>query len=356
MRVRYHTILLIAVAAAKSTRFAMFKMARTGSTWLADMLLNEPAIGFFKHEAQGCHSSRREPPEVVTAQDGTFSTFYSILARPSCNMSCADGDGVAWDSRGFPEWADALDLVPGGTPKCLQETGIGFDIEPYHELWGGGTPLNFAGDDEGTFGHWSLLLRLPNVRAVVYARTNQVKHAISHLRVHRLVHNCGTHKVFAPNSTASQSKDDVAACYTSHKREIDAPVVVDADRLAHDAYHLGSKWNSLVHEVYLAHDKAPILLFYEALQHNARNTLKRFFADLGLSGPRATNVAAESTSVKISGEDLTTQIAGYAAIADRFRARHSCLSAMLEQKAPAVSPAVCLENGHRRKWASLHDY
>ena len=45
MRVRYHTILLIAVAAAKSTRFANFKMARMGSAWLADMLLNEPAIG-----------------------------------------------------------------------------------------------------------------------------------------------------------------------------------------------------------------------------------------------------------------------------------------------------------------------
>ena len=90
-------------------------------------------------------------PELVTAQDIAYRTLWSILGRPSCNMSCSET--AAWDDRGAARWADGEDLVVRGTPACLKERAVGFDIEPYHELWGGAKALSFV-------DHWPGLLRL----------------------------------------------------------------------------------------------------------------------------------------------------------------------------------------------------
>ena len=38
----------------------VFKKARTGSTWLADMLEQDDRVAFFRHEAQGCFTDDAE--------------------------------------------------------------------------------------------------------------------------------------------------------------------------------------------------------------------------------------------------------------------------------------------------------
>ncbi len=142
----------------------VFKRGRTGSTWFADLLTNEPAVAFFAHEAQYClkscaaryHGERRMLRRALGA----------ILSTPTCEMDCnphahgaptCDARRVAW-AKGR-----VVDHYRG-PPPCVRNRIVGFDANP--------TRAPFSHND------WIAVLRLPRVAPVVYARTNAVKMAV----------------------------------------------------------------------------------------------------------------------------------------------------------------------------------
>ena len=145
MRVRYHTILLIAVAAAKSTRFANFKMARMGSAWLADMLLNKPAIGSGGGSSHAPASATEltgegaVPSKVVGAKrlvqygiKRSATTLQWVIVEA---YVCALGmDGHV---EKLHDQAKALSMVKDGVPlfvthvtRSLHTFGVSEDFQP----------------------------------------------------------------------------------------------------------------------------------------------------------------------------------------------------------------------------------
>ena len=141
----------------------VFKKARTGSTWLADMLEQDDRVAFFRHEAQGCFSD-----DAVR----TKRAFEVMARKPTCSTQmCPNAKKDAW-------------LNAETTTDCFANKLVGFDVNPSH------TPfLSWERD-------WPLLLRKP-VKTVVYMRTNLIKHAISSIHADVLVKACDTHKVLS---------------------------------------------------------------------------------------------------------------------------------------------------------------
>ena len=66
----------------------VFKKARTGSTWLADMLEKDDRVAFFRHEAQGCFTD-----DAVR----TKRAFEVMARRPTCSTQmCPNAKKDAW--------------------------------------------------------------------------------------------------------------------------------------------------------------------------------------------------------------------------------------------------------------------
>ena len=62
----------------KRYRIAMFKESRTGSTWAADLLANEPAVNFF---AQAEHAERLRHLHVVGVP-------HRLVEMGACTSGC----------------------------------------------------------------------------------------------------------------------------------------------------------------------------------------------------------------------------------------------------------------------------
>ncbi|KAH8060729.1 hypothetical protein JL722_4842 [Aureococcus anophagefferens] len=212
-----------ATATNRTFRAVIFKEARTGSTWLADLLRNERSVGYFAHEASSC----------VKNGDGALqrTALFSLLAAPACDM------------------------------RCGAKNDLGEDRSP---------PLDWPAD-------WKRLLRLPDVRAVVFARTNVVKRCVSKAHVDVFYATCRTRKAVSA---------DHRACLAAHRAAIDAPVAVDGADLARLAQNEGREWVDLMEKAGAAGGRPPLLVFYEALLRDPHRELKRFFAALGM-GDRA---------------------------------------------------------------------
>ena len=151
-----------ATATNRTFRAVIFKEARTGSTWLADLLRNERSVGYFAHEASSC----------VKNGDGALQrrALFSLLAAPACDMRC----GVQARDAARLRWL-ADERRPA--PPCFAGKLVGFDIQAKNDLGEDRSPpLDWAAD-------WKRLLRLPDVRAVVFARTNVVKRCVSKAHV-----------------------------------------------------------------------------------------------------------------------------------------------------------------------------
>ena len=111
----------------------VFKKARTGSTWLADMLEKDDRVAFFRHEAQGCFSDGAEPRERA---------FEVMARRPTCSTQmCPSAKKDAW-------------LTAPTTTDCFADKLVGFDVNPHaHALLVLGArlapSLKEAGEDRG---------------------------------------------------------------------------------------------------------------------------------------------------------------------------------------------------------------
>ena len=297
----------------KRYRIAMFKESRTGSTWAADLLANEPAVNFFAHEAHSCCRS---------GVNDTFRTFYAILAAPTCAMDCGDRD-----ARGVPVWAAAAPREP---PAACAGAVSGFDISPRHALFHDAPPLSWADD-------WPRLLRLPGVLTVVYARTNLVKRAVSKLHADVLVEHCyGTHKVLSARAHA---------CYEDHKALMDRPLELSAAYLAKSTHKDAELFVDIIGAAARASGGRPFLWYYEALMIDAPAEISRLLRAVGLPETATRNVTAASDSTKITADDLHVSVVNFTAVLADLEPLSPCLYAQAVDTVPRLVPTLCLEDG-----------
>jgi len=307
---------LAAAAAATRTpsangttaRLAILKNARTGSTWMADMLKRQPATAFWVHEGFVCLKGR--------GTDASYRAMRSVLAAPACDMRCGKDDG---DTRlGAGEaWRAA--------PRCLANRLVGFDVNPQH--WQDGSPMSWD-------GQWAPLLRLPEVTTVVYVRSNLAKLYVSKKHVERLVGLCRTHKVRA-------GEDD---CYEAHKAALDEPLNVTAYELAYEAWELGRRWLSILGHARSAsgRERFPVV-YYEALQADARAEFGRLFAHVGL--PRPAKISTRS--VKVTADKLKHAVRDFKGVARQFDDIHhdhqvACVKEQFLAAEPRLFPNLCM--------------
>ena len=257
--------LCMLAAAQQPSPIVVFKKARTGSTWLADMLASDARVVFFRHEAQGCFSDDAER---------TRKAFEVMVRRPTCSTQmCPNSKNDAW-------------LHAPTTTECFDNKLVGFDVNPSH------TPfLSWERD-------WPQLLRTP-VKTVVYIRTNLIKHAISSIHADVLVKACDTHKVLS-----QKAKD----CVESNTEVLSQKMSVDALSLSKSARKLGRYWVDLLSNATQASGGKVFVLYYEALQRDALTELGRLFDYVGVTAPSTT---PESSSVKITPDDLRETIADF---------------------------------------------
>ena len=301
-----------ATATNKTFRAVIFKEARTGSTWLADLLRNERSVGYFAHEASSC----------VKNGDGALQrqALFSLLAAPACDMRC----GVQARDAARLRWL-ADERRPA--PPCFAGKLVGFDIQAKNDLGEDRSPpLDWAAD-------WKRLLRLPDVRAVVFARTNVVKRCVSKAHVDVFYAHCRTRKAVSA---------DHRACLAAHRAAIDAPVAVDGADLARLAHNEGREWVDLMEKAGAAGGRPPLLVFYEALLRDPHRELKRFFAALGM-GDRA--VSAASGSLKITGDDLRKSVANFSGVEAALGAADPCFLGQLRDAESRVFDTICLAGG-----------
>lgn len=305
---------------------------------MADLLRREPSVGFFEHEVSSCMKP--------FGRDAHRRAMFSILAAPSCEMPCRTRLGTSRDTRAEPAWVAAT-ATARPAPPCLAGRVVGFDVQAASSFGDRReAPLDWADD-------WPALLRLPGVRAVVYARSNAVKRVVSKAHVDALVQHCHGHKV-----VKAASRD----CYQAHRAQIDAPIALDGRWLAQQAHGEGADWAALVANVRRAAGAAPFVMFYEALQRDTAREIRRLLRHVGLA---AVDVAAtsESTpaprvaprpaptrararrSVKITSDDLRTVLANFSRVEAELAAADECLLPQLRDTSLRVFAQICLKGG-----------
>lgn len=85
------------------------------------------------------------------------------------------------------------------------------------------------------------------------------------------------------------------------------------------------------------------------MQVDPKTELVRFFRALGLDAT-AEDVKAESSSIKITGEDLRSQIHNYSHVADVLRREAPCLYPMVAAPEPRHFPKYCRARDRSASW------
>lgn len=315
---------------AEPFRVVIFKAARTGSTWMADILAHEPSVASFEHEVSGCVKP--------LGRDAHRRAMFSILAAPSCEMPCNTRSGNRTRDGGDPLDEPAwLAPAPRPAPACLAGRLVGFDVQATSTFGDRReAPLDWARD-------WPPLLRLPGVRTVVYARSNAVKRVVSKLHVDALVEHCHGHKVVTAKSRA---------CYERHRAQIDVPLAFSGAELARRAHGEGADWAQLVGRAEAAAGAPIFVMYYEALQRSADREVRRLFHFVGLGGAP---VSATSESVKITNDDLRTVFANFSRVEDELKNADPCLVPQLRDTEFKTFAKICLANGATARFEDL-DY
>ena len=232
-----------------------------------------------------------------------------------------------------------------GPPPCVRDKIVGFDANPVR--------APFSHND------WIAVLRLPRVAPVVYVRTNsveirvetkadrwrgggrvrqchrsrgiapsiptQVKMAVSLAHSKVLVRYCQTHKVV---------NEKQMACFKAHKDKLRQKFRVDPTHLVEVAEGLGQMWVDTLRNVTAAAGRRPLVVYYEALQVNPKREIRRLFTFAGL--PPTTKIKAESTSKKLTPEDLRATLLDFGKTAKFLRERRPGLHDQLVDTAHRV--------------------
>jgi len=296
------------------------------------MLQNEPDVAFFQHEAQNCLNVCRNLDRATKLRQA----FAAILSTPSCDMECTP------KFRGNACHADQFAwLRPrkgAGPPKCVEDKVVGFDVAPT-ALWGAVKETNTPGLTWSR--DWPALFRLPGVTPVVYARTNQIKLAMAQRHGRVFFKECGELKTVAAHQRA---------CYQKRKEKINEPMAIDGRDLAHQAQRYGEGWKKVLERVANAAGRKPFVLYYEALQADAKKELTRLFAHVGLRSPRT---VAKSSSMKITSDDLRPSIASFVKVRREVAAISPGLAAQLADTSRAVFKTIYLAGNRTASFARL---
>jgi len=317
----------------RTARVVIFKHGRTGSTWMADLLKQQPAVAFFEHEANGCLKGL-----------GALSNYRaSVVAAPRCDMRCENNQKKAREI--YPQllpWVRPLPLVFEEAPACLAGKMVGFDVQPSndYDAWPG-EPVNLTWD-----AHWAPLVRLPRISTVLYVRSNLIKHHVSKSRAKLLVKLCATHKVHVGH------RDE--ACYEAHRGELRGPLAQDAATISTLSYYLAKEWRSMLEHLHDAlHGQRFLILYYEKLQTDPYGVIGDLFAYAGL--PRGSVVRdASANDVKLSSDDLRQSIQNFSGVEAELATLNPCLLPQLRDTSYAVFPDLCLKAKDRP--VSFDDY
>eukprot|EP00629_Pelagomonadales_sp_RCC1024_P015323 CAMPEP_0119294360 /NCGR_PEP_ID=MMETSP1329-20130426/47846_1 /TAXON_ID=114041 /ORGANISM="Genus nov. species nov., Strain RCC1024" /LENGTH=348 /DNA_ID=CAMNT_0007295247 /DNA_START=250 /DNA_END=1292 /DNA_ORIENTATION=+ len=307
-----------------AARVVVFKYGRTGSTWMSELLEQQPAVAFFEHEAQGCLKGQ--------GSLANYQAMQTMVAAPACDMACP----MFSEAPAIPEWpAWVRPVVPAPIParpgpRCLAGKLVGFDVEPWHEFDAlPGQPTTLRWD-----AHWAPLLRLPGVTTVVYARSNLVKTFVAKKHGNVLKKLCaGTHKVVDNKSRR---------CYEQHQKELARPVAVKGHEIEKEARVIGRRWVRMLENARNASGRARFpVVYYEGLQKDPRAELGRLFSHLGLPAPAKIKASA-AANVKITSDDLRDSVVDFSQVEGDL-ARSPCLAEQLRAAKFEIFPALCLE-------------
>ena len=109
---------------------------------------------------------------------------------------------------------------------------------------------------------------------------------------------------------------------------------VDPTHLVEHAESLGQMWVDTLRNVTAAAGRKPLVVYYEALQVNPKREMRRVFTFAGL--PPATKIKAESTSKKLTPEDLRATLLDFGKTAKFLRERRPGLHDQLVDTAHRV--------------------
>ena len=95
----------------------VFKKARTGSTWLADMLEKDERVAFFRHEAQGCFSDDAERTPRCAPRLARHGGFPRAAAGHAPSPRALGGSGET--CRAHRSSARTAAEVSRPIPSCI---------------------------------------------------------------------------------------------------------------------------------------------------------------------------------------------------------------------------------------------
>ena len=153
--------------------------------------------------------------------------------------------------------------------------------------------------------------------------------SLAHSKV--LVRYCQTHKVV---------NEKQMACFKAHKDKLREKFRVDPTHLVEHAESLGQMWVDTLRNVTAAAGRKPLVVYYEALQVNPKREMRRVFTFAGL--PPATKIKAESTSKKLTPEDLRATLLDFGKTAKFLRERRPGLHDQLTDTAHRVFKTINL--------------
>ena len=153
---------------------------------------------------------------------------------------------------------------------------------------------------------------------------------------------CQTHKVV---------NEKQMACFKAHKDKLRQKFRVDPTHLVEVAEGLGQMWVDTLRNVTAAAGRRPLVVYYEALQVNPKREIRRLFTFAGL--PPTTKIKAESTSKKLTPEDLRATLLDFGKTAKFLRERRPGLHDQLVDTAHRVFKRLHLP-GNRT--ARFEDY
>eukprot|EP00928_Gymnodinium_smaydae_P006929 TRINITY_DN12476_c0_g1_i1.p1 TRINITY_DN12476_c0_g1~~TRINITY_DN12476_c0_g1_i1.p1 ORF type:complete len:993 (-),score=114.06 TRINITY_DN12476_c0_g1_i1:162-3140(-) len=274
-------------------RILVYKRARTGSTWLADMLSREPEVAWFIHEVQGC----AETP------DDLQRVLLSLVQRPSCGSGEAGSSkcGGLYAERSALSRNDTCLTSSQGTPRA-----VGFTINMEHDPM-----VPWA-------GHVKLLSQ-PHVHVVQLVRTNLVRHFASQVAAHDLDKYCGSKKILTPERQACA--ESLPTSFQIDARELIAASYKVADYSRHEYAMLRSV------------GKIVLRVTYESLSADPRSAINLILRSAGLQGNQN---PVQTTSKKHVTKSLREVFKNFEEVEEMLLAgNHTCLLAQLRESEPA---------------------
>jgi len=306
-------------------RVMLFKLPRSGSTWVTELLNRRPSVFLSKEIVQAEFDERFGP-------HARLRHLKRSLLWPTGKLASR-----SWGGRFATDY-----WLPGKWRRSPGPSGTGLDVIGFTV-----NPVKVEMD------YQKLSLQRPTARVVAFVRTNLVKTVVSAVRGEATLKLCGANNLRAGDPC-----------------KIPSTLTIEVEsflRMLHARFLLEKTFIDLVYSL----GRPVYEITYEDLQANPDATVAKFLAHLGLPGARASaadvattpasmvpkvpagsNLAPEATNrsksvagggdqwVKRTSDDLARHVLNY----EELRAAlppSVCLLAQFEVKTPGVSFPPC---------------